>query len=135
MAITLKHLKALSEECNFDYSEARRFLGHDVYCDFEMNPRKFMRDNASGKAPQAQIKSPQAQPKVLDKTLDKSHDKSPPKTGYHLFMSEKKASINSALKKQHGDSVPRGAFMKEASTQWKALTEKTQKSWKDKVSQ
>ena len=112
MAITLKHLKALSEEYNFGYDDARRFLGHKV-------PQKATGCSKSGTCVAA------VKPiKVLAEV-----PKTRGKTGYQTFVSEASSLITGKLHQKHNGKIPRGAFQSEASRLWKALDEHSREQW------
>ena len=138
MSITLKQLQALSEEFEFDYNEARKFLGHsepkkrgrpykkvDSDSDDEVcagskcvkddkKPRAPRNDNKTNKknTPRTEAKKP-GRPPANKPDASKGGGRAP--TGYNLFV------------KDHGKPITQCA------KEWKALSDTKRASWNSKA--
>tara|TARA_A100001388_G_scaffold16426_1_gene10904 strand:+ start:3452 stop:3871 length:420 start_codon:yes stop_codon:yes gene_type:complete len=127
MSITLKQLQALSEEFEFDYNEARKFLGHS-------DPKKRGRpskkvdtdsddDVCTGSKCGKDVKKPRA-PRNDNKTKKQETPKSEAKkskgggrapSGYNLFVKDQ------------------GKPITECAKEWKKLTDAKRASWNSKA--
>ena len=132
MSITLKQLQALSEEFEFDYNEARKFLGHtepkkrgrpskkvdsdsddEVCVKDEKKPRAPRNDNKTKKqnTPRSETKKQDTSKSEAKKS--KGGGRGP--SGYNLFV------------KHQGKSIT------ESAKEWKALSDAKRASWNSKA--
>ena len=138
MSITLKQLQALSEEFEFDYNEARKFLGHsepkkrgrpskkaDSDSDDEVcTGSKCLKDGKKPRAPcnehktkkqdtpRSEAKKP-GRPPANNPQASKGGGRAP--SGYNLFV------------KHHGKSIT------ESAKEWKGLSDAKRASWNSKA--
>jgi len=130
MSITLKQLKALSEEFKFDYLDARVFLGHGEQKK-RGRPTKKSDDSDSGSNCSGGKCSPKA--KATDKATDKAVKRGP--TGYQVFMVNVSTKVSADLKKAAGDKkLEPGAVFKEVGKRWGDLSDRQKETWNKKAS-
>ena len=140
MSITLKQLQALSEEFEFDYNEARKFLGHsepkkrgrppkkvdsdseDEVCvtskcvKDDKKPRSPRNDNKTKKQDTSKSEAKkQDTPRSETKKTGASKSGGRPPSGYNLFV------------KHQGKPIT------ESAKEWKALSDAKRASWNSKA--
>lgn len=150
MSITLKQLQALSEEFDFDYNEARKFLGHsepkkrgrppkkvdseseDEVCvtlkcvKDDKKPRSPRNDNKTKKqeTPRSEAKK-QETPKSEAKKQDTPRSETK-KTGASKSGGRPPSGYNLFVKDQ-------GKSITESAKEWKALSDAKRASWNSKA--
>lgn len=131
MSITLKQLAALAEEFDFDYLEARQFLGHNVSQKRGRPAKKSSDSDSDDEKPVKKCTGGSC--KKPTSSSDKPKGKRGP-TGYNLFMAANSSIVTAKLKKKAGgDPLPRGAAAAEIGKVWKALSEKQREAWNEKA--
>lgn len=125
MSITLKQLEALSEEFDFDYLEARRFLGHG-------ETKKRGRPAKSGNDSDSDCSGkncPKTKPKAKS-----TGEKKRTQTGYQLYMSTISTKVSAELKKSAGDKkLSPGVIFKEVGKRWGELSDRQKETWNKKA--